>query len=201
MALETARLVVRRPEISDAPEVAALWSDPNVTRFLGGPRDFETVRKTVVDEARASTSQSTGFWRIVEKASGRAVGDCGLVEKDVDGRSEIELVYVLAPGSWGKGYATEAASAMRDYALHQLRLGRLIALIDPANAASARVAGKIGMRFEKETLRPGGRVVHVYAMETQAAKTWIPPRDTVYAQEPGSPGCLGRLCPEATRAW
>jgi ribosomal-protein-alanine N-acetyltransferase len=162
--VETERLIVRRPEVSDAPQVAALWSDPDVTRYMGGPRDFEKVRKMVEDEALARVFDSTGFWRVVEKASGRAIGDCGLVKKDVDGRAEIELVYVLASGSWGKGYATEAASALRDYAFHQLGLARLIALIDPANTASARVAKKIGMRFEKETLRPGGRVMHVYSV-------------------------------------
>jgi len=100
---------------------------------------------------------------VVERASGRVVGECGVIEKDVDGRAELELVYVLARDAWGLGYATEAAAAMRDAAERE-GITRLIALIDPDNAASARVARKIGMRPEREVIRPGGAIRQVYAI-------------------------------------
>jgi len=65
-----------------------------------------------------------------------------LTQKVVGGRHEIELVDVLASDSWGKGYATEAASALREYAFQELDLQRLIALIDPEKHSSVRVAEK-----------------------------------------------------------
>jgi ribosomal-protein-alanine N-acetyltransferase len=145
-----------------------MWADPEVTRHMGGPRDFEEVRLRVERGAPTDTvSHSTGWWAVVEKVSGHVVGDCGLVEKEVDGYHEIELVYLLASHFWGRGYATEAATALRDYALHRLGLRRIVALIEPDNHASVRVAEKIGMTFEKETRRPSGRVKRVYSLHAE----------------------------------
>lgn len=163
MRIETERLVLRRVEEPDAPVLAALWSDPNVTRYMGGPRDFEKVQLELEEEAREGPGHPTGWWPVVERASGCVIGDCGLVKKTIDGREEIELVYVVASESWGKGYATEAAFALRDYAFSRLGLPRVVALIDPENHASARVAEKIGMQFDRETRRPSGRVMRVYS--------------------------------------
>lgn len=72
---------------------------------------------------------------------------------------------MFAPSVWGKGYATEAASAVKNYAFEELGLERIVSLIDPRNAASERVAIKIGMQFEKETLRPSGKTLRVYALD------------------------------------
>ena len=167
--LETPRLLLRPLQASDVAVLVAIWADPDVTRYMGGPRDGEKVRQTLEGELRTHSTDPFGFCPIVEKASGRVIGDCGLTKKDVDGRDEIEVVYVFAADSWGKGYATEAASALRDYALGSLKVPRLIALIDPENGASARVAEKVGMQFEKEVVRPGGTLRHVYAMQGMAS--------------------------------
>ena len=171
MEFQTERLLLRRAKATDAIPLAEIWADREVTRYMGGgPRDFEEVRLLVEDEVRAgAVGHSTGWWAVVEKASGQVVGDCGLIEKDVDGHQEIELVYVFASHSWGRGYATEAASALRDYALHQLGLRRIIALIDPENHASVRVAEKMGMAFERETRRPSGRVMRVHSLHAAQA--------------------------------
>jgi ribosomal-protein-alanine N-acetyltransferase len=83
----------------------------------------------------------------------------------VEGRQEIELIYVLASSASGKGYATEIARSLVRYAFEELGIGRLIALIEPENAASERVAVKTGMRFEKEVIRSGGIKRKVYAIE------------------------------------
>jgi len=71
-------------------------------------------------------------------------------------------IYVFAKDKWGQGYATEAGRAICDYAFDRLRFKRLIALIDPDNVASARVAEKAGMTFWKETVRPSGKRMCVY---------------------------------------
>ncbi len=161
--IETGRLIIRSLRHADAPALAELWSDPDVTRFMGGPRNYSQVRETLEQDA-AGPALTFDLWPVVEKNSGRIIGDCGLLDKEVDGQAEVELVYVFHPSAWGKGYATEAAGAIRDYAFTRLGLARLIALIDPHNAASAQVARKLGFHLEKETRRPGGKVMQVYAL-------------------------------------
>lgn len=161
--IETGRLIVRPLQQADAPALAELWSDPDVTQFMGGPRDYHRVRETLEQDA-AGPALTFDLWPVVEKNSGRVIGHCGLLDKEVEGQAEVELVYVFHPAVWGKGYATEAAAAIRDYAFTSLGLARLIALIDPHNAASAQVARKLGFHLEKETRRPGGKVMQLYAL-------------------------------------
>jgi RimJ/RimL family protein N-acetyltransferase len=77
----------------------------------------------------------------------------------------VEIGYRLRRSSWGNGYATEAARAVRDYAFTVRGRKRLIALIDPSNAASLRVAEKIGMHYEKDVLLKGyDHPDHVYVV-------------------------------------
>jgi [ribosomal protein S5]-alanine N-acetyltransferase len=164
MQIETRRLVLRTLQCDDIVPLATLWSDASVTRYLGGPRDFENVQKNLEEDLAQAQPPQFDLWTLVEKSSGRVIGHCGLLDKEVDGRAEIELIYVLAIDAWGKGYATEIAAALRDYAFHYLGLSRLIALVEPKNVSSARVAEKVGMRDEKQIVRPGGHVRHVYAI-------------------------------------
>src|SRR4029077_7146023 len=81
--------------------------------------------------------------------TGEFAGDCGLTPQYVDGIKEIEVGYHVRTSLQGNGYATEAATAARDFARDVLFLSRLIAIINPANVPSQRVAGKIGLRPEK----------------------------------------------------
>jgi len=96
------------------------------------------------------------------------IGFCGLTRfDDVDGQPEIEIGYRLARAYWEQGLATEAALAVRDYACSQLGLRRLIALIDAENVRSIRVAEKIGLHHEKDTLFRE-KPVRVYAISFES---------------------------------
>lgn len=110
------------------------------------------------------TPDTYDLWPVIEKASSQLVGHCGLLDKEIDGKSEIELVYVIAKSAWGKGYATEMALALKQYAQEQMGLDRIVALIEPDNSASEGVALKVGLRFEREVVRPGGKVMKLYAV-------------------------------------
>lgn len=164
MQIETERLLLRSLRTDDAQALATLWADPKVTQYMGGPRDREKIRQGFEEDAELSPPPEIDLWPVVEKASGQIIGHCGLIDKEVDGQAEFELIYVFAPSVWGKGYATEAASAVKNYAFEELGLERIVSLIDPRNAASERVAIKIGMQFEKETLRPSRKTLRVYAL-------------------------------------
>jgi ribosomal-protein-alanine N-acetyltransferase len=164
MRIETPRLLVRSLMVSDAGPLATLWADPEVTRYMGGPRNRDDIRVSLEEDAALTPTEKDDLWPVIEKATGTVIGHCGLLDKEVDGQDEVELVYVLARSAWGKGYATEAAQALRGYAFGALGLKRIISLIEPDNAPSERVATKVGMRLEKETVRPGGRLMRVYAV-------------------------------------
>ncbi len=167
MNLTTPRLRLRPMRPEDLPALMALWTDPAVTRFLGGPREPVALRAGLSEDLLPD-APSFNLWPVVEQASGVVVGHCGILDKEVDGRTEYELIYVFAQAAWGKGYATEIGLALRDAAFATLGLARLISLIEPENAASRRVAEKVGMRHEADTVRPGGRVMCVYAVERKS---------------------------------
>jgi hypothetical protein len=95
-------------------------------------------------------------WMIRPRTGKQRLGYCGLFDLDaVNDRPEVEIGYRLLPVGWGHGYATEAARAVRDHALRDLGPRRLIALIDPANTRSIRVAERLGMTLEAEVMLPG----------------------------------------------
>jgi ribosomal-protein-alanine N-acetyltransferase len=160
--LETARLVVRALAPGDVEALAALWCDPAATAWLGGPRRFDEVCRTLRADLALPRQPTFDLWPTIEKASGRLIGHCGLLEKEVAGRAEVELVYVLTPAVWSRGFATEAGRAIRDHAMTALGQRRLVALIDPGNAASERVAIRLGFRCEGEVQRAHG-AMRLYA--------------------------------------
>ncbi len=165
--LETERLLLRRQRASDIAFLTDLWADPQVTRYLGGPRDRDWLRSAFEETAQNPDAERYDLWPVVEKATGQVVGHCGLLDKEVDGRTEIELTYVLSPSVWGKGYATEIGQAIKQLAFEKMGVQRLIALIEPENGPSEQVAIRLGMRLEKEIVRPGRALRKIYAIEAK----------------------------------
>lgn len=165
-AIRTERLLLRPIEGADVDAFARLFADPEVVRFIGDGTTSNRDETAEWVERTIQRNESEGFDRraVILAGSGQAIGWCGIAVWDVEGRPERELGYVLARGHWGRGYATEAATAMRDHALDALGLCRLIALIDHGNAASEAVAGKLGMGYERDAPFHG-RVVRLFAME------------------------------------
>lgn len=164
---ETERLALRRQQASDIEFLVELWANPGVTRYMGGPRDRDWLRSVFAETAQHPDAERYDLWPVVEKATGELVGHCGLLDKEVDGQLEIELTYVFTPAAWGKGYATEIGAAIARMAFEEMDVPRLIALIEPENAPSERVALRLGMHFEKEIVRPGGERRRIYVKEKQ----------------------------------
>jgi RimJ/RimL family protein N-acetyltransferase len=164
--IETERLIIRRVRPGDVDVIVAIWCDPEVMTFMGGPRDPEKVRQLLLEECVAPARQFA-LWAVEERDTRRLVGDCGLLPKRIDQREEIEIVYLIARAHWGRGLATEAAATVRDHAFCSLGLSRLVALIDPDNGASRRVAEKIGLVHERDVVRPGGRTMRLHVATRQ----------------------------------
>lgn len=144
--IQTARLLLRRPEPGDAFAIFERYSsDPEVTRYLGWPR-----HRSVGDTA-AFLMFSDAVWNaagagpfMVCEPDGRLLGSTGLV---FETPHRAVTGYVLARDAWGRGFATEALSAMVELA-QTLGVQRLEAQCHPAHAASMRVLEKCGFACE-----------------------------------------------------
>ncbi len=163
---ETERLLLRPFGVQDMDAMCQVLCDPEVMLFSTGVKTPEGVGGWIENCIDSYSRFGFGLWAVVEKNTQGVIGYCGLSHfADIDGQPEIEVGFRLIRKSWSKGYATEAASAVRDHAFLELRLARLIALVDPDNAASIRVVGKLGMCYEKDVMVFGyDHPDHLYAM-------------------------------------
>ena len=164
--LETPRLILRPFREEDVDLLAELMANTDFMRFSLGvfSRDQTSVflEKLMDWERRRLPSQ----FAVIHRGSNRLIGYCGFFHQQVDGRDEIEIGYRLHPDYWNRGIATEAARKVRDHALGDLKLPRVISLIHPDNVASCRVAEKIGMLFERQTVFKGFPTL-VFALREQ----------------------------------
>jgi RimJ/RimL family protein N-acetyltransferase len=162
MRPDAARLVFRDMSADDIDDMAGLLGDPDVMTYYPRPRTREEAAKWIGWNRGLYKTHGFGLW-ILTTPDGGFVGDCGLTPQVVDGVTELEVGYHVLPARHGRGYATEAAAASRDFARTVLRATRLIAIIHPDNRPSQRVAEKIGLRPEKRTTVHGGRDAVIYA--------------------------------------
>lgn len=160
--LTTRRLILREMTGGDLDDMAALLGDPEVMRYYPRPRSRAEAQEWIDWNLRLYRDYGFGLWAVELRDTGEFVGDCGLTLQRVDGAEEIEVGYHVKVSLQGRGYATEAAAAARDFARDTLGLHRLIAIIDPANTPSQRVAAKIGLAPEKLATVFGGKHV-IYA--------------------------------------
>lgn len=152
----TERLILRHFESDDGDAMDCVFGDAEVMHFGCGVQTQQWVREWLGRRLEDYQMLGYGLLAVVEKSSSVVIGYCGLTHfPNIAGQPEIEIGYRLARRYWGRGYATEAATAVRDYAFESLNLQRLIALIDSANVASIRVAEKIGLRYEKDVMLDG----------------------------------------------
>jgi ribosomal-protein-alanine N-acetyltransferase len=162
--LETERLVLRQMSFNDIGNLLQIFSDPEAMRYYPGTKSREETEEWIDWNIRSYRENGFGLWAATLKVSGEFAGQCGLVAQEVEGRREVEIGYLFVRRLWGRGLATEAARASRDYGINRLGYGRLISLIDPENMGSRRVAEKVGMELEKE-IEKWGKIVWVYSLD------------------------------------
>jgi len=154
--LTTERLVLRPVTPGDHAAVLAHWTLPDVRGFLfdGEALSAAEVTETIEESIRDFATGGYGVWLIEAADEAGLVSEAGLVNgAGLVGTAGLrpledlglEIFYSLAPGSWGRGYATEAARAVVDHALGPLRLREVLAEVDEGNAASVAVVKRLGM--------------------------------------------------------
>ncbi len=165
------RLFFRPFAPSDAEAAFAIFGDAEVMRFSVSGRDQDLAATAARVERYARQHVESGFapWAVVETASECVIGFCGLMR--LKGGNNVEIAYRLTRGRWGKGFATEAATAWLDCGFSLLHLPRILAFVDPANTASLRVVVKIDMQFVEDCHYEG---IPVRKYEITNAKASMP---------------------------
>lgn len=148
---ETERLILRELLPEDAADMFEMDSDPEVHIFLGNQpvqsieqskADIEFIRKQYIENG-------IGRWAVIEKASNSFIGWAGLKlmkETHNNHSNYYDLGYRFSKRFWGKGYATEAAAAARDYGFNELKLDEIIGIADINNLGSINVLEKVGLK-------------------------------------------------------
>ncbi|MBS1843788.1 MAG: GNAT family N-acetyltransferase [Actinobacteria bacterium] len=147
-ARTTERLMLRRPGLGDAPAYRALLMHPTIGEWLRpsplAPFEPDDGDIWLEEDRRHWERLDFGPWAAVERESGDYLGRVGLRWSEIGDRAAIEVLWTVDPRRHGQGFAAEAATAALDLAA-EMELDEVFAMILPANAASLRVAGKIGM--------------------------------------------------------
>jgi len=134
--IETRRLILRRMTMADLDGLLRIFSDPKVMESFGGVLfDRSKMEQWIQRNLDHQDQYRYGLFSVILKTNAELVGDCGLEHMEVDGSAEVEIGYDFSSSYWGRGLATEAAMAVRDYAFGQLGLPRLISLIRIHNRA------------------------------------------------------------------
>lgn len=157
--IETERLVLRAPRAEDFGAVAAYLASERA-RFIGGPYERRRAWREFAASVGAWILQGIGYWAVEERGGGGLVGAVGL-QRPVE-FPEDELGWDLLEEFEGRGYATEAARAARDWALGPRGLPTLVSYIDHANARSIRVAERLAAVRDDAAARPEGEDCLVY---------------------------------------
>ena len=153
---QTERLLLRRPTAEDRAAYHAHFTHPEVERWLRPsplpPFNAGAIEELVAGDRAHWTDHGFGPWALVERESGAFAGRGGLHWTTVEDVAMVELAWSVEPRLHGNGYATEMAEAAVDWA-RELEIEELIALVLHANAASRRMAEKVGCE-------PAGEVEH-----------------------------------------
>jgi RimJ/RimL family protein N-acetyltransferase len=147
--LETERLTLRQFTSDDADFIFRLVNEPSFIQNIGdrGVRSIsDAIRYLETGPIASYARNGFGLYLVQLKESGESIGMCGLIKRD--GLDDVDIGYAFLPAFWSKGYAVEAALAVKEQG-RNLGLKRLVAITDPANTGSMRVLEKIGLTFEK----------------------------------------------------
>ena len=154
--LETERLILRGHTAQDFPACGEMWSDPDVMRFLGGaPLSEEDAWAKLLRIAGHWAINGFGFWSVHEKATGKRIGETGwlavkrIITPSLEGIPEAG--WAFAKEAQGKGYASEAVTAVHAWGEERFGKVKYCCIIAPENAPSLRLAGRMGYHPIAET--------------------------------------------------
>ena len=157
MAIETKRLLLRKPILEDFEGYWLMKNDEAACKYTGGITTYSyEERRKLYEKEWVVASQNTEF-SIILKTNGEYIGYCGFIDDN-------KLLYGLKQNAWGFGYGYEAAVSMLSYGFTQLNLPYIVAKVNPQNIASEKILQKIGFLFDSVT-QESGVILHMYKMD------------------------------------
>jgi RimJ/RimL family protein N-acetyltransferase len=158
----TERLFLRQRSLADTDACLAMDRAPGVTRFVAGPWSEPDAHRAFIEaRTRGPYPAGLGYWSIFARAApADFLGWVLLIPIEAQGPA-VEIGWRLVPAAWGQGIATEAARPVVVHGFETVRLDEIIADIDVENAASIRVAEKLGLTRQGEAVYAGQPAIHM----------------------------------------
>ncbi len=178
--IETERLRLRMFTPEDFEAMYAVWTDPEVMRFIhseGWPLSREESKGLLGRLIERFKQNNFGQWAVIYRPEEKLIGYCGL--KFLDNTPEVELLYGISKNYWNRGLVTEAAKATLRYAFEETKLEEIVAIANPQNTGSWRVMEKAGMKREGLARHYGQEVVR-YSMRREEFR----PDGSLYSLHP-----------------
>ncbi len=150
LKLESKRLFTRALELSDIPIWNTFIQDKRATElFPESMRQPDTAKIWIEKQIQRYACDEYGLLALIHKDSHEFIGQCGLLLQKLAHADEIEIGYHILPKYWGQGYASEASQLLKSYANKDLRIKRIVSVINPKNAGSQKVAERNAMTIEQ----------------------------------------------------
>lgn len=170
MQLESPRLILRQPRLSDLDSWAEFMADPQTADHIGGVQPRPVVWRSLATIAGAWALTGVGMFSAFDKASGEWVGRLG--PWCPEGWPGTEVGWGISRKYWGRGYASEGAIATIDWAFAELGWSEVIHTISPANLNSQAVAKRLGSTLLRTTTLPAPFANQVVEVWGQSRAQW-----------------------------
>lgn len=167
MRIETQRLFLREMIPDDFDALYAVLADSDIMQHYPYSFDEERVRGWIARNIERYEKDSFGLWAVCLKESGEMIGDCGLTMQNINGQIKPEIGYHIARVYQRRGYAKEAAQAVRNWAFENTDFDNVYSYMKKSNVASSATAMANGMSFVEEFTDSEGEQSVVYRISRE----------------------------------
>ena len=147
--LTTQRTILREMSLDDFKEIALILQDEETMTAYEHAFSDEEVKEWIIRQMKRYEAYGFGLWAMIEKESGKLIGQCGLTMQETPYGDKLEIGYLLNRAYWHKGFAAECAAACKEYAFQVLKAEEVTSIIRDNNLASQKVALRNGMEPTK----------------------------------------------------
>ena len=170
MIIETERLFLREMDMNDYEALYRVLADAEIMQHYPYVFDEERVRAWIGRNMKRYQANGFGLWAVCLKESGEMIGDCGLTLQNINGEMLPEIGYHIRRDCQRRGYAREAAGAVRDWAFANTDYPALYSYCKYTNGPSIRTAESIGMHFDCEYPDEANGITHVSVIRRDEVK-------------------------------
>lgn len=170
MRIETERLYLREMDESDFDALYKVLADREIMKHYPYAFDEDRVREWISRNMKRYEDFGFGLWAVCLKETGEMIGDCGLTLQNIEGEMLPEIGYHIRADQQKKGYAREAAAAVRDWAFANTDYPALYSYCKYSNVPSYKTAESIGMHMEKEYPDEANEITHVSVIRREDLK-------------------------------